>query len=136
MAKTDKSSTKARKADENVDARGTVTVGCRLPAGLTVTVDVDSRPETITFKGANDPRALALADEQGYHGITSGVPEAVWRAVEEQFAKAKWLQNGYVFAAGKRAAALEEAQELGDRNAGFNPLDPDAAMPGIQPDGE
>lgn len=129
-----KSNTGRTAEDANTDARGTVSVGCRLPAGLTVTVVVDGEPTSVTFKGANDPRALALADEQGFHGITSGVPEAVWKAVEEQCAKAKWLIGGYVFAAGKRAAVLSEAQDLGDRNAGFNQIDPDAPAPGIAED--
>lgn len=124
------------RSTENIDARGTVSVGCRLPAGLTVNVLVDGEVHTHTFRGANDPRALALADEQGFHGITSGVPEAVWKAVEEQYAKAKWLTAGFVFAAGKRAAVLDEAQDLGARDAGFNPLDPDAIAPGVKPDEE
>lgn len=124
----------SRKTTERIDAKGTVSVGCRLPAGLTVTVAVDDNLVTQTFKGANDPRAMALADEQGYHGITSDVPEAVWKAVEEQYAHAKWLTGGYVFAAGKRAAVEAEAQDLGARDAGFNPLNPDAPAPGVSED--
>ena len=122
---------KSNKPAERIDAKGTVSVGCRLPAGLEVDVVVDGQQQRVAFKGANDRMALAMADEFGYHGITSDVPEAVWRAVEEQYAKAKWLTQGYVFAAGKRAAVIEEAQNLGDRDAGFNPLNPDAPIPGI-----
>lgn len=127
------SRTSRRTADDRTDAAGTVTVGCRLPAGLRVNVVVDGEPVSLYFKGANDKRALALADEQGFHGITSGVPEAHWKAVEAQYPKAKWLTEGFVFAAGKHKAAVAEAQDLGARDAGFNPLDPENPMPKIEP---
>ena len=119
-------------ADDRTDAAGTVSVGCRLPAGLRVNVVVDGEPVSLYFKGANDKRALALADEQGYHGITSGIPADHWKAVEEQYAKAKWLVEGFVFAAGKQNAVIAEAQSLGARNAGFNPLNPDKPMDKVE----
>ena len=111
------------------DAPGTVSVGCRLPAGLRVHV---AGHGDLVFKGTNDPRALALADEYGYHGITSGVPAAAWDALLEQYAKAKWLTSGAIFAARKVADVLAEATEKGDENVGFNPLDPDDLPNGIE----
>ena len=116
------------KSTEPTDASGTVTVGCRLPAGLVVFVPGHGE---LTFKGCNDKRALALADEQGYHGITSGVPADAWQALTEQYAKAKWLTNGSIFAARKSADVLKEAQSIGDRDVGFNPIDPDNPAPKI-----
>lgn len=111
------------------DAPGTVSVGCRLPAGLRVHV---AGHGDLVFKGTNDPRALALRDEYGYHGITSGVPAAAWDALLEQYAKAKWLTSGAIFAARKVADVLAEATEKGDENVGFNPLDPDDLPNGIE----
>lgn len=122
--------------EERIDAAGTVSVGCRLPSGLNVNVEVDGEIVTLHFKGSNDRRALALADEQGYHGITSDIPTAHWKAVEEQYATAKWLTSGAVFAAGKRKAVVAEAQELGDRDVGFNALDPEAPANGVEPGDE
>lgn len=113
-----------RNADDRTDAAGTVSVACRLPAGLIVDVVVDGNPVRLAFKGANDPRALALADEQGFHGITSGVPAAHWKAVEEQYADAKWLASGALFAAGKVKAVESEAQAIGAVDLGYNPIDP------------
>lgn len=109
-------------AVDRTDAAGTVTVGCRLPAGLSVDVQGHG---TLVFKGANDKRALALADEQGFHGLTSGVPKDAWEALTEQYAKAKWLTGGFVFAAAKYKDAEKEAQNLGARDAGFNQVDPE-----------
>lgn len=118
-------------ADDRTDAAGTVSVACRLPAGLIVDVVVDGNPVRLAFKGANDPRALALADEQGFHGITSGVPAAHWKAVEEQYAEAKWRTSGALFAAGKLKAVVSEAQDRGDVNVGFNAIDPEAPENGV-----
>lgn len=115
-------------SDDRTDAAGTVTVACRLPSGLSVDVRDHG---TLVFKGANDKRALALADEQGYHGLTTGVPAAAWAALEEQYAKAKWLTNGFLFATTKAKDAAKEARERGERDAGFNPVDP--ATQGVQP---
>lgn len=111
------------------DAAGTVSVGCRLPAGLRVHV---AGHGDLVFKGTNDPRALALRDEYGYHGITSGIPADAWGALVEQYAKAKWLTSGAIFAARKVADVLAEATEKSDHNVGFNPLDPDNLPKGIE----
>lgn len=111
------------------DAPGTVSVGCRLPAGLRVHV---AGHGDLVFKGTNDPRALALRDEYGYHGITSGIPADAWDALTEQYAKAKWLTSGAIFAARKVADVLAEATEKSDHNVGFNPLDPDNLPMGIE----
>jgi hypothetical protein len=107
--------------DDRTDAAGTVTVGCRLPAGLSVDVPGHG---TLVFKGCNDKRAIALADEQGYHGLTSGVPKDAWNALTEMYAKAPWLKNGFLFAAAKYKDAEKEARNLGARDAGFNQVDP------------
>lgn len=123
----------AKRIEDRTDAPGTVSVGCRLPSGLTAAVTVDGQQVILKFKGCNDPRALALKDEQGYHGITTGVPEAHWEAFETQYAKAEYVTEGFVFAAGKYKAAVQEAQDLGERDAGFNPIDPGAPGPGLLP---
>lgn len=133
MARQKRNTAPVSKKEDRTDATGTVSVGCRLPSGLTAAVTVDGQQVIVTFKGCNDRRALALRDEQGYHGITSGVPEAHWRAFEEQYAKAKYVTEGFIFAAGKQKAVMQEAQELGERDAGFNPIDPEAPAPGIEP---
>lgn len=108
-------------AADRTDAAGTVTVACRLPAGLSVNV---AGYGVLEFKGANDRRALALADEQGFHGLTTGVPAEAWNALTEQYADAKWLANGFVFAAKKSKDAAKEARNVGPTDAGFNPVDP------------
>lgn len=115
-----KPATKA--AADRTDAAGTVSVACRLPAGLSVDVRGHG---TLVFKGANDRRALALADEQGFHGITTGVPKDAWEALTEQYASAKWLTNGFVFAASKVKDVVREAQDIGATDAGFNAVDPE-----------
>lgn len=132
-----------RKVAERTDARGTVTVACRLPCGLAVPVDgwdmaADGTVSgcegrgLLRFRGAADQSALV--DASG-HGLTSGIPDAAWEFIERTYAKAKWLTSGALFAANKRANASDEAQERGEIDVGFNGLDADKPAPGLQPDG-
>lgn len=123
----DKSESKAAaKAEpDRTDARGTVTVGCRIPTGLRV----ENIPGigTVMFKGSNDKRALIMADEYGYHGITTGVPQEAWDYIVNHpvIGKSKAIKSGAIFAATKSKDAIKEAQDRGDHNVGFNGLDPD-----------
>lgn len=105
------------------DSSGTVTIACRLPAGLRI--ENVPRHGTIMFKGSNDQRALQLADEYGSHGLTSGIPADAWEWIQTTFAKAKWITSGAVFAATKVKDVTKEARDRGDHNVGFNGLDPE-----------
>lgn len=109
--------------DAPSDSSGTVTIACRLPAGLRI----ENVPGhgTIMFKGSNDQRALQLADEYGSHGLTSGIPADAWEWIQTTFAKAKWITSGAVFAATKVKDVTKEARDRGDHNVGFNGLDPE-----------
>lgn len=124
MART-RSNDKNDTASEKTDAAGTVSVGCRLPAGFRV----ENIPGhgTIMFKGSNDKRALMLADEQGFHGVTTGVPRDAWEWIVNHpvIGKSKAITSGALFAATKSKDAVKEAQNRGDHNVGFNGLDPE-----------
>jgi len=113
-------------ADDRTDAAGTVTVACRLPAGLEVAVRGFG---TLKFKGCNDKLAMAL---DRYHGLTSGVSADAWAALQDQYAKAPWLVEGFLFAATKSKDAARESDSIGDQDAGFNPMDPDNLPGGLQ----
>lgn len=118
---------KAKNSNTNFDgpsdSTGTVTVACRLPGGLRI----ENVPGhgVILLKGSNDQRALQLADEYGAHGLTSGVPADAWAWIEENFAKAKWMTSGAVFAATKSKSVAAQARERDGQNVGFNGLDPE-----------
>lgn len=112
----------APKVEDRTDAAGTVSVACRLPAGLTVNVNGHG---TLTFKGENDPSAIIVAEARGHHGITTGVPKDAWDALEIQYAGARWLKEGFVFMAIKSKDVITEARDLGERDAGFNQIDPE-----------
>lgn len=112
--------------DERVDAAGTVSIACRLPAGLEIHV---AGHGVLKIKGANDRLAIAL---DRYHGVTSGVPADVWEAVKEQYATAKWLTEGHIFATTKSKDAVRESESIGEQNAGFNPMDPDNLPGGLE----
>lgn len=112
----------APKVEDRTDAAGTVSVACRLPAGLIVHVNGHG---TLTFNGANDPTAIIVPEARGHHGITSGVPKDAWDALEIQYAGARWLKEGFVFMATKSKDVITEARDLGERDAGFNQIDPE-----------
>lgn len=107
------------------DASGTVTVACRLPAGLRI----ENVPGhgTIMFKGSNDDWALKMADEYGEAGLTSGVPTDAWEWISNHpfYSKAKWFKSGAVFAAVKSKDVIKEAQNRADETTGFEALDPE-----------
>lgn len=121
----------ARNANRNnsaqpSDSAGTVTVGCRLPAGLRI----ENVPGhgTIMFKGSNDDWALKMADEYGEAGLTSGVPADAWDWISNHpfYSKSKWFKSGQVFAATKAKDAIKEAQNRVDETSGFEALDPES----------
>lgn len=109
------------------DASGTVTVACRLPAGLRI----ENVPGhgTIMFKGSNDDWALKMVEDYEAHGLTSGIPADAWAWIEEKFAKAKWLTSGAVFATTKAKDAVKETQDRGQTVTGFEAIDPEE-LPG------
>lgn len=121
MAKPKNTSSSAQPSD----SAGTVTVGCRLPAGLRI----ENAPGhgTIMFKGSNDDWALKMADEYGEAGLTSGVPADAWDWISNHpfYSKAKWFKSGQVFAATKAKDAIKEAQNRADETSGFEALDPE-----------
>ena len=56
------------------DAAGTVTVACRLPAGLRFEGVPGVPGGVLMIKGSNDEWALKMMEEYEEHGLTSGVP--------------------------------------------------------------
>lgn len=121
----------AKREADRTDARGTVSIACRLPTGLSIPLPGG---RFLHLKGANDRTAIltvsALGADgmpitRGGHGITTGVPAEDWDYVQEHFMGSKWLRNGAVFAANKKAAAVDEASEREGEDVGFNGVDPD-----------
>lgn len=119
------SNTKRRTTAQPSDAAGTVTVACRLPAGLRI----ENVPGhgTIMFKGSNDEWALKMVEDYEAHGLTSGVPADAWDWIKNHpfYSKAKWMTSGAVFATTKAKDAVKEAQDRGQTTTGFEALDPD-----------
>lgn len=110
------------------DAAGTVTVACRLPAGLRFENVPGVDGGVLMLKGSNDDWALKMADEYGEAGLTSGVPAEAWAYIENHpyYSKARYFKNGSVFAATKSKDVIKEAQNRADEKTGFEGLDPEA----------
>ncbi len=110
------------------DAAGTVTVACRLPAGLRFEGVPGMPGGVLMLKGSNDDWALKMADEYGEAGLTSGVPAEAWAYIESHpyYSKARYFKNGSVFAATKSKDVIKEAQNRADEKTGFEGLDPEA----------
>ena len=109
------------------DSAGTVTVACRLPAGLRFEGVPGVPGGVLMLKGSNDDWALKMADEYGEAGLTSGVPAEAWDYIENHpfYSQAKWFKNGAVFAATKSKDVIKEAQNRADETTGFEGLDPE-----------
>ena len=116
------------------DSTGTVTVACRLPAGLRFEGVPGVPGGVLMLKGSNDDWALKMADEYGEAGLTSGVPAEAWAYIEKHpfYSQAKYIRNGSVFAATKAKDVIKEAQNRADETTGFEALDPEDLPSKIQ----
>lgn len=114
-------------SDHPSDSAGTVTVACRLPAGLRFEGVPGMPGGVLMIKGSNDDWALKMADAYGEAGLTSGVPAEAWAYIENHpfYSRAKWFKAGAVFAATKSKDVIKEAQNRADETTGFEGLDPE-----------
>lgn len=123
----------ARKSDRTAssqpsDASGTVTVACRLPAGLRFENVPGVPGGVLMIKGSNDEWALKMVEDYEAHGLTSGVPAEAWAYIENHpyYSQAKWFKSGAVFATTKAKDAIKETQDRGQTVTGFEAIDPEA----------
>lgn len=109
------------------DAAGTVTVACRLPAGLRFEGVPGVPGGVLMIKGSNDEWALKMMEEYEEHGLTSGVPAEAWDWVVNHpfYSQSRWFKSGAVFATTKAKDAVKEAQDRGPTKTGFEALDPE-----------
>lgn len=106
----------------------TVTVACKLPAGLQIDLPIGAVGETtrVTLKGGNSSGAV------GGYGLTHGVDAAgfaAWRTVMKDFEP---VAKGLVFAQAKRENAQAQAIDQAGERSGFEGLNPDKPAPGIE----
>jgi len=102
----------------------TCVVGCKLPHGLDIDLDVkkDERgimtdSKRLTLKGANSSRIM------GGYGITRGVPKESFATWLAEHARAPFVINGAVFMVNDDASARDRAKEGGDAT-GLEQIDP------------
>lgn len=103
----------------------TVIVMCKLPTGLALDLEPDNSRK-IVLNGANHPDAVNGA------GLTQ-VPADFWEAWSTKFKGYEPLTTGKIWAADKEADAKAQAKELKDEKTGFEGLNADAPMPGLEP---
>lgn len=96
----------------------TVSVACKLPQGLHI--HLEGQRDTVKLHGSASPYAIAG------HGITAGVPVDTWEAIQKQYADARWLKGGFVFANGNPQDTADEAADNAGNRSGFEPVDPNS----------
>jgi hypothetical protein len=98
-----------------------VTVGCRFPNGLILTVGkVD-----VALNGSNSSTVI------GGHGLTE-VDAGFWNAWLERNKGLSFVRNGKVFAHEKAKNTKAEAKEKAKEKSGLEPLDPNKTPVGIK----
>lgn len=116
----------------------TCIVGCKLPHGLDIDLDVKKDDKGVmidskrmTLKGANAVRIL------GGYGVTRGVPKASFLQWLKDHATTPFILNGSVFMVTDEASARDRAKEGGDAT-GLEQIDPlkSKKATGLQPLGE
>ncbi|MFT9018473.1 hypothetical protein [Acetobacter malorum] len=100
----------------------TVTIGCKLPNGLVLSLG-DTRHELA------GTRASAVI---GGYGLTP-VPAEFWAAWSRKYAEFPPLKNGLIFAQSTLDKATGQAREQAALRTGVEPLNPATPAPGITP---
>lgn len=100
-----------------------ITVGCKLPHGLVITVGGKS----VTLAGANSSHII------GGYGMTQ-VDKDLFEAWKKEFASYAPLKNGLIFEQASRSSAESEAKERSDIRSGFERLNPDAPFGNVKPE--
>jgi hypothetical protein len=107
---------------------GTVTIGCSLPSGFTMTVGEVS----VVLKGGGAPDAIAVSLDKSY-GLTRDVDEdffLAWLAgVGENFAPYK---SGAIIVQTKDDSVADEAKDMAKVKTGFEGLNPDGLEGGLE----
>lgn len=106
----------------------TISVGNKLPSGLTVTHGPKDGPvQTVFLKGANDEGAIA-----GF-GITNDVDRDWFKSWTEAHPDFPPVKNGSIFAVEANKARDAARERKSDVKTGLEGLNPDAPAPGIEP---
>ncbi|MBS1002169.1 hypothetical protein JK169_14395 [Acetobacter persici] len=100
----------------------TVTIGCKLPNGLVLSLG-EARHELA------GTRASAVI---GGYGLTP-IPAEFWAAWSRTYAEYPLLKNGLIFAQTTLEKATGQAREQAALRTGTEPLNPATPAPGITP---
>ena len=131
-----------------ISKRLTVTVGCKLPHGLVITLQKTRKDapigggpnaggepvttyfpvgEQITLNGTNSSNVI------GGYGLTD-VDAEFMREWMKQNADFPPVMNGLIFYQDKADKAADQAREMSDVQNGMEPLNPSKPAPGIVPE--
>lgn len=96
----------------------TCIVGCKLPHGLNIDLDVGGRKVPFTLKGRNASRII------GGYGLTTGVPKDAFVAWLESHKEFPYVRNQYLFVHNDMAGARAHARDNEKLRTGMEPIDP------------
>lgn len=91
----------------------TVTVGCKLPAGIYMQVG-ETR---MRIKGWNNNEIVGLS-----HGITHGVPADLWESWQKEHKDSLLVKNGIIFAEESARKVKDKAKDLKEQSSGHEQM--------------
>lgn len=91
----------------------TVTIGCKLPNGLLLSVEKDGKVVEHRVNGWNASAILGSTC-----GFTDNVPKELWEEWLKKFKDSKVVKNGLIFAQSSERKAQAEAKEKEDVKSG------------------
>jgi hypothetical protein len=103
-----------------------VTVGCKLPHGIIMTLGAGPTEKRVKVHGANHKSAI------GGHGITEGVDEEFMTEWLKQFASIDPVKRGHIFVFPKKSDAAAFAEERKGEKTGFERLEQKNLPKGVQ----
>ena len=99
-----------------------VTVGCKLPNGITIQVDGTK----ITLKGTNSSNVI------GGYGLTEGVDKAFMDEWLKRNAGITMVQKKFVFIQKNEKDAKAQAKDNAENKTGMEPMNPDKPGKGLE----
>lgn len=94
----------------------TVTIACRLPAGLTLEVDGIKKK----INGYNSPDGFVMVDRDEKIGLTTDVDKSFWDKWRETYKDYRICTNQYIYETKSESSAKAQAKELKGVKSGLD----------------
>ena len=109
-----------------------ITIGCRLPHGLTISHPNPDVKQKVTLAGVHSSKLVDRTGKPAASYVTTEVDAELWEAWKTAYRDFAALKSGAIFEARNEQEAKIKANDLRKEKTGFEPMAPDAQN--VKPD--